>query len=381
MKVAIVHDWFTSKGGGENCVEEILAMFPQADIYCLVDFMPDDQRAFMDRHRITTSFIQRLPRARKSYRSYLPLMPIAIEQFDLADYDLVISTSSAVAKGVITGPSQRHLCYIFSPIRYAWDLQHTYLRESNLDKGVKGVVARAILHYIRMWDVRTAAGVDEYLAISEFVAARVWKAYRRASTIVYPPVALGRYPLAEAPRENYYVTASRMVPYKRIPMIVEAFARMPDRKLVVIGDGPDMAQVRRFATSNVEVLGRQPESVLRHHLSRARAFIFAAEEDFGIAPIEAQACGTPVIALAKGAARETIRGHEDVGRTGFFFHEQTPEALAAAVEEVESKLAMIQPADCRANAARFSEEGFRAGIRDAVAKLMDVPPFSHTLEG
>lgn len=373
MKVAVVHDWFTSKAGGENCVEEILSIFPQADIYCLVDFMPEDERAFMDRHRIETSFIQRLPRARRSYRSYLPLMPIAIEQFDLTPYDLVISTSSAVAKGVITGPDQRHLCYIFSPIRYAWDLQHTYLKEAGLTRGLKSAVARVILHYIRMWDVRTAAGVDAFLAISDFVAARVWKTYRRESTVVYPPVDLDRFPLDEAPREDYYVTASRMVPYKRIPMIVEAFARMPDRRLVVIGDGPDMAAVRKIAAPNVEVLGRQPGDVLRYHLSRARGFIFAAEEDFGIAPIEAQACGTPVLALARGAARETIRGYTDEGRTGFFFPEQTVESLVEAVRRYEPQLATIRPTDCRANAARFSADAFRAGIRQAAARLMDGP--------
>lgn len=373
MRVAVVHDWFTSKAGGENCVEEILSIFPQADIFCLVDFMPADERAFMDRHRIETSFIQSLPRAKTSYRSYLSLMPIAIEQFDLTPYDLVISTSSAVAKGVITGPDQRHLCYIFSPIRYAWDLQHTYLREAGLTKGIKSAFARAILHYIRMWDVRTAAGVDDFIAISDFVAARVWKTYRRQSTVVYPPVDLDRFTLDEAPREDYYVTASRMVPYKRIPMIVEAFARMPNRKLKVIGDGPDMAAVKRVATPNVEVLGRQPGEVLRHHLSRARAFIFAAEEDFGIAPIEAQACGTPVLALARGAARETIRGYQDETRTGFFFSDQTVESLVEAVERYEPLLAVIRPADCRANAARFSADAFRTGIRQAVARLMDAP--------
>lgn len=373
MKVAVVHDWFTSKAGGENCVEEILGLYPQADIYTLVDFMPPDQRAFMDRHRVTTSFIQRLPRARQSYRSYLPLMPLAIEQFDLTRYDLVISTSSAVAKGVITGPDQRHLCYIFSPIRYAWDLQHTYLQEAGLTRGLKGAVARLILHYIRMWDVRTAAGVDEFLAISNFVAARVWKTYRRASTVVYPPVDLDRFTLDETPREDYYVTASRMVPYKRLPMIAQAFAQMPERRLVVIGDGPDMAAVKAAAGPNVEVLGRQPANVLRHHLSRARAFVFAAEEDFGIAPIEAQACGTPVLALGRGAARETIRGGDGDGRTGFFFHEQTADALAEAVRACEPHLASIRPVDCRANAARFGTDQFRRGILEAVDRLMSTP--------
>lgn len=372
MKVAIVHDWMTLKGGGESCVEQLLDLYPQADLFCVVDFLPEAERGFLQGRRITTSFVQRLPFARKRYRSYLPLMPIAVEQLDVTGYDLVISTNSAVSKGVVTGPDQVHICYTFSPIRYAWDLQETYLRESGSDRGVKGAVARAILHYIRMWDVRTANGVDHFVAISHFIKRRIRKVYGRDAAVIYPPVNLDRFAIGEAPREDFYVTMSRMVPYKRIPLIVEAFTAMPGRRLVVIGDGPDMAAVRRLAGPNVTLLGKQPDAVVVDHLQRAKAFLFAAEEDFGIAPLEAQACGTPVIAYGKGAATETIRGHDDDagGQTGVFFAEQTAGAIVAAVEHLDHRLPFVTAAACRANADRFATEHFRNGIVDFVAEAM-----------
>jgi glycosyltransferase involved in cell wall biosynthesis len=370
MKVAIVHDWFASKTGGENCVEQLLLLYPQADVFTIVEFLSDEERRFLDGHKVTTSFIQRLPGARKRYRSYLPLMPIAVEQFDMTGYDLIISTSSAVAKGVITGPDQVHVSYTLSPIRYAWDLQETYLREANSDRGVKGAIARTILHYIRLWDTRTANGVDHFIAISHFIARRIRKVYGRASTVIYPPVNLDRFQLS-GHRDDFYVTMSRLVPYKRIPLIVEAFAAMPERRLVVIGDGPDMAEVRRLAGPNVTVMGKQPDAVVVDHLQRAKAFIFAAEEDFGIAPLEAQACGTPVIAYGKGGALETIRGHDsDEGQTGVFFPEQTTAAIRAAVERLEGRMPFITAEACRANADRFSTTRFRAEIERFVADAM-----------
>ena len=370
MKVAIVHDWFASKTGGELCVEQLLLMYPQADVYTMVEFLTEEERRFLRGHRVTTSFIQRLPGAKKRYRSYLPLMPIAVEQFDMTGYDLVISTSSAVAKGVITGPDQVHISYTLSPIRYAWDLQETYLRESGSDKGMKGRIARSILHYIRMWDVRTAPGVDHFIAISHFIARRIRKVYGRASTVIYPPVNLDRFTLAPGPREEFYVTMSRLVPYKRIPLIVEAFARMPNRRLVVIGDGPDMEAAKRAAGPNVTLMGRQPDEVVVDHLQRAKAFLFAAEEDFGIAPLEAQACGTPVIAYGKGGALETIRGRDGEGQTGVFFAEQTAESIVAAVEHLDGRMPFITPAACRDNADRFSTPRFHERIRAFVDTAM-----------
>lgn len=375
MKIAIVHDWLTLKGGAEACLEEFLELYPQADLFCLVDFLPKDERAFLKGHRVTTSFIQRMPWAAKRYRSYLPFMPLAIEQLDVTGYDLVISASAAVAKGVITGPDQVHVSYIHSPIRYAWDLQHQYLLEAGLNKGVKSVLARVILHYIRMWDTRTANGVDHMIANSEFVARRIRKAYGRTAKVIHPPVNLDRFNIGDVgcdagDGEDFYVTVSRMVPYKRIPLIVEAFAKMPDRRLIVIGDGPEMAAVQAVEAPNVIVMGRQPDDVVVAHLQRAKAFLFAAEEDFGIAPLEAQACGTPVIAYGKGGALETIRGHDGDGQTGVFFREQTTDSIVAAVEHFERRHQAITPDACRANVARFSIERFRREFSTFVESVM-----------
>ncbi len=372
MKVAIVHDWFVSKTGGETCVEQLLNLYPQADVFTLVEFLSEEERGFLDGHRVTTSFLQRLPGARKRYRSFLPLMPIAIEQLDVTGYDLVISTNSAVAKGVVTGPDQVHIAYTFSPIRYAWDLQETYLRESGITRGLKNIFARSILHYLRLWDTRTANGVDHFVAISHFIERRIRKAYGRSSTVIYPPVNLDRFALSHT-REDFYVTMSRLVPYKRIPLIVEAFRAMPDRKLIVIGDGPDMEAARRLAGPNVVLMGRQPDAVVVSHLQRAKAFLFAAEEDFGIAPLEAQACGTPVIAYGKGGALETIRGRDGEGQTGVFFGEQTADAVVAAVEHLDARLHAITPGACRANAQRFSTERFR----DEITRFVDAAMASY----
>lgn len=371
MKVALVHHWFTARAGGELCVEQILRLYPQADVFSLVDFMPTEDRALLGGRHVRTSFIQRLPFARKHYRAYLPLMPLAIEQFDLSAYDLVISTSASIAHGVITGPDQLHIAYIFSPSRYVWDMQHAYLREGGLLRGPKSWFARLVLHYLRLWDVRTANGVDHMIGISHFIARRIAKVYRREAAVIYPPVATDRFPLSTAPREDYYVTASRMVPYKHIPLIVQAFAGMPDRKLVVIGDGPDMEKVRRLATPNVTVMGRQSDEILVEKLQKAKAFVFAAEEDFGIAPLEAQACGIPVIAYGKGGALETISDGSRAPRTGAFFHAQTVAEIRDAVIAFDAVASEVQPEHCRANAERFSENRFRSEISSYVDAALD----------
>ncbi len=366
LRIAIVHDWLVVYAGAERVLEQMLACYPDADLFSLVDFLPADQRGFIRNKPITTSFIQHLPRARKKYRAYLPLMPLAIEQLNLSGYDLVISSSHAVAKGVITGPDQLHICLCYSPIRYAWDLQHQYLQEAGLERGVRGWVAKLILHYIRLWDLRTANGVDEFVAISHFIARRIRKVYRRESSVIYPPVDVADFSLCRG-KEDFYVTASRMVPYKKVDLIVEAFSTMPDKRLVVIGDGPDFAKVRAKAGPNVQLLGFAGVEVLRDHLQRARAFVFAAEEDFGIAPLEAQACGTPVIAYGKGGALETIvplynrkRTDTSAAPTGVFFREQSVDAIVAAVRRFEVKGAAITPEACRENALRFAPERFRA---------------------
>jgi len=352
LKVAIVHEWFVDYSGSERVVEQMLNLFPQADLYAQVEFLPDDLKGFIQNKKVTTSFIQKLPKAKTKYRSYLPLMPLAVEQFDLSEYDLIISSSHAVAKGVITGPDQLHICMCYSPMRYAWDLTHQYLKESGLTKGLKSWLARYILHRIRMWDYRTANGVDQFIAISDYIARRIRKVYRRESTVIYPPVDVRNFSL-QTEKEDFYVAASRMVPYKKIDIIVEAFAKMTDKKLIVIGDGPELTKIRSKASDNIEFLGFQPTPVLRDYLQRAKAFVFAAEEDFGIIPIEAQACGTPVIAYARGGAQETVID----GITGLFFGRQTANSVIDAIRRFELNR-WFEPKKIRANAERFSIERF-----------------------
>lgn len=358
MRVAIVHDWLSSFGGAEKVLAEMLALYPQADLYSVIDFLSDADREKLGGRRAFTSFIQSLPFAQKAYRSYLPLMPLAIEQLDLSGYDLVLSSSHAVAKGVITGPDQVHVSYVHSPMRYAWDLQHQYLKESGLERGMKGWLVRAMLHRIRMWDVRTANGVDCFIANSAFIARRIRKVYGRSAEVVYPPVAVHEFAVG-TDREDFFVTASRLVPYKRVDAIVAAFSRLPESRLVVIGDGPDYQKLRRIAPSNVEFLGHVSHAVLMARLQAARAFIFAAEEDFGISPVEAQACGTPVIAYAKGGALETVVG-SGPWATGAFFFSQTGEAIARAIEDFSANADSVMPEACRRNAERFSTSSFRA---------------------
>ncbi|MEC5406145.1 glycosyltransferase family 4 protein [Paraburkholderia sp. MPAMCS5] len=363
MKVAIVHDWLVVSGGAEKVLKNIIECFPKADIFSIVDFLED--RDCVKGKSVNTSFIQKMPFARTRYRAYLPLMPIAIEQLDLSGYDLVISSSHAVAKGVLTGPDQMHISYVHSPIRYAWDLQHQYLRESHLNKGLKSIMARALLHYIRGWDSRSANGVDHLLANSQFIARRIRKAYQRDATVIYPPVDLDNMVMCTQ-KEDFYVTASRMVPYKRIDLIVRAFSKTPERRLVVIGDGPEMKKIKALAGPNVAILGHQPLEVLVDHLRRARAFVFAAEEDFGISVVEAQACGTPVIAYGRGGALESVVGLPAEQPTGVFFTEQTDESLLDAVTRFEHNASAFEPWNCRKNAERFSTENFKAAITEFV---------------
>ncbi len=366
-RVAIVHEWLVVWGGAEVVLRELIGLFPDCDLFSVVDFLNDKDRAALLGKHAKTTFIQKLPFAKKKYRGYLPLMPLAIEQLDLSGYDLVISSSHAVAKGVITGPDQLHICYCHTPVRYAWDLQHQYLKQTGLTRGFRSFSARLLLHYMRVWDLRTAVSVDKFIANSAYIGRRISKIYRRDSQVVHPPVDLSKF-TAQLVKEDFYFTASRLVPYKRVDLIVEAFSKMPQRRLIVIGDGPEMERVRKMAGPNVTLLGYQPNDVLRDHLQRARAFVFAAEEDFGILPVEAQACGTPVIAFGKGGTLETVVGlHNSAGNppTGLFFAEQTVPAVIDAVERFEA--ADISPADCRAWAENFSTEVFRNAWRQIIA--------------
>ena len=352
-RIAIVHEWMGSYAGSERVVEEILHLFPEADLFCMVDFLPSAERSFLQGKPVVTSFVQRLPGARKHYRTYLPLMPLAVEQFDLSQYELVISSSHAVAKGVLTGANQLHLSYVHTPLRYAWDLQGQYLAAAGMN-GVKSAVARLLMHYMRLWDSPTANGVDAFAANSAFVARRIWKTYRRTSTVIYPPVDIDFFvPFGE--RKSFYLTVSRIVSQKKVDLIVDAFARTPERQLVVIGDGPELAKIRAKAGPNVELLGHQPIHVVKEHMQRARAFVFAAEEDFGIAAVEAQACGTPVIAYGRGGLAETVVE----GQTGLFFAEQTPGSLIEAMATFETLRARFDSDLIRRNAERFSRQRFQ----------------------
>ncbi|HEE1160993.1 TPA: glycosyltransferase family 4 protein, partial [Klebsiella pneumoniae] len=315
-------DWLVTYAGSEKVIAEFIKLFPQSDLYSVIDFLSDESRSRFMNKRAKTTFIQKLPKAKSNYQRYLPFMPLAIEQLDVSKHEIILSSSHAVAKGILTGPDQLHISYVHSPIRYAWDLQHQYLREAGLDKGIKSYIARMLLHKIRLWDCRTANGVDHFIANSQFIARRIKKVYGRDADVIYPPVDVNRFEL-NFNKEDYFFTASRLVPYKRIDLIVEAFSEMPNRKLVVIGDGPEMQKIKSKAKTNIEILGYQPDSVMQEYMRNAKAFVFAAEEDFGIIPVEAQACGTPVIAFGKGGALETIRPLGVDKPTGLFFQKQT----------------------------------------------------------
>lgn len=363
--IGIVADWLVTYAGSEKVIKEFIEIYPECDLYSIVDFLSDKDRSLFKDKRATTSFIQKLPGSKSKYHKYLPLMPLAIEQLDVSKHNVILSSCHAVSKGVITGPDQLHICYVHSPIRYAWDLQHQYLKEAGLDKGVKGLLAKWLLHKIRIWDYRTVNGVDHFIANSHFIARRIKKVYGRSSTVIYPPVDVNRFTLCEE-KENYYFTASRLVPYKRMDLIVEAFSQMPDKQLVVIGDGSEMAKIKSKATSNIKILGYQSNSVMQEHMQKAKAFVFAAEEDFGITPVEAQACGTPVIAFGKGGALETVRPYGVDKPTGIFFDKQDVPSLIEAVSLFETNVHAFVPMHCRENALRFSVDRFQNEISEFI---------------
>ena len=369
--IALVYDKLDVFGGGERVLEQMLNLYPQSDVCVSIDIMKPEDRDFLRGKVPITTFAQNLPLVRHHHRHFLLLLMFAMEQLDLSDYALVLSGSASIAKGVITGPDQLHISYVHSPMRYAWDLQHQYLEEANLHHGIKGMVARWMLHRARMWDVRTANGVDHYIANSHFIARRIWKVYRREATVIYPPVDVDRFTL-RTNKDSFYLTASRMVPYKKMSAIVAAFASMPERRLVVVGDGPEMRRIKALAGPNVEILGYQPSPVLADLMQRARAFVFAAEEDFGITPVEAQACGTPVIAFGRGGALETIRGLDHERPTGLFFGSQEPASICDAVREFERRQESILPLACWENAQLFSAQRFREAYGNFVERCWEV---------
>jgi glycosyltransferase involved in cell wall biosynthesis len=369
VRVAVVHDWLYVVGGAERVLTEILRCYPGADVFTLFDLLTPAERARIGYDHAHTSFIQRLPFLRKRHRSYLPLMPLAIEQFDLSAYDLVISSSYAVAKGVLTGPDQVHVSYVHSPMRYAWDLQHSYLRESGYSCGLKGALARIMLHRMRLWDTRTANGPDAIIANSAFIARRIRKAYGRTAQVIYPPVTQSSE-TAEVPRGQHFLAASRLVPYKNVEAVVRAFASLPDLELIVAGDGPEAARLRDIATGNVRFAGFVSDKHLRDLMASARAFVFAAEEDFGIIPVEAQSEGTPVLALGRGGVRETV-ATSLAQRTGMFFSNPEPQEIAACIRAFVTQEHTFSRPLCRAQASRFSAERFRAEFTACVEKEVE----------
>ena len=366
MKIAIVHDWLVTYAGSERVIEQMLKVFPDADLFCMFDILPEEEREFLMGKKASTSFLQKLPFKAALYRKFLPLMPLAVEQFDLSAYDVIISNCHATSKGVITGPEQLHISYIHTPIRYAWDMQNEYLQASGAGRMTK-LVMHLLLHYIRLWDLSASSRPDVLLASSSFIATRIRKIYRRDSEVLYPPVDVEFFSYHDK-KSDYYLTVSRLVPYKRIDLLMEAFRGMPDKKLIVIGDGPDSEKIKKLAAGNIQWLGHQNTEALRKYMQNARAFIFAAKEDFGITPLEAQACGTPVIAFRGGGAAETIRGLDHLAPSGIFFLEQTSQSIQEAVELFESVSETIEPQACRNNAERFSNQRFKQEFGEHLSK-------------
>jgi glycosyltransferase involved in cell wall biosynthesis len=359
-KIACVHEWLVEWGGSEDVVRVMLQCFQHAQLYATIDFLSDADRARFGDRTIRTTFLQRAPRVKSRFWNYLPITALAVEGHDISDAQIVLSSSHAFAKGAIPRGDQLHVSYVHSPMRYAWDLREQYLRDYNLDRGVKGMIARYLFHRLRQWDRQSASNVDLFLANSRNVQQRIWRAYRRPALVMYPPVRTDHYTLSTS-KDDYYVTVSRLVNYKRIGLIVDAFRAMPSRKLVVIGDGPEAAALKATCPPNVTLMGWQPDDVVKQHLQEAKAFVFAALEDFGISPIEAQACGTPVIAYGAGGSLETVRGLADnePRPTGLFFAEQTPASIVDAVEAFERAGPVFEPHVCREWAEQFSEARFQ----------------------
>jgi glycosyltransferase involved in cell wall biosynthesis len=360
-------------GGAERVIQQILQIYPNADVFSVLNVVPENQQAFLGGRQVTSSFLQNLPFIERYYRHLLNLWPLAVEQLDVTEYDLVISSHHSVAYGVLTRPDQAHISYVHSPMRYAWDLQHQYLQQSRLGYGPLGLLARNILHKARIWDYAAAQRPDSIVTNSHFVAERMRRIHRRESMVVFPPVAVAGWPCRAVSGSDTYVSIGRLVPYKRTDLLVRAFARMPHRRLKIVGEGPEARKLAAIAPPNVEILGYQPTAMVRELLAGARAYLFAGIEDFGITPVEAQAAGVPVIAYRGGGLMETVIGLDQLNPTGVFFDTQSEAAVIGAVEAFEANAPLITPANCVANAARFSEERFRDEFAGVVEAMLEAP--------
>ena len=368
LRVAIVHHWFVSLAGGERVVATIAKLFPHADVFTL--FLDHDKLPIgLRQHKITTSFLDKIPGARKLHRHFLPLYPLAVEMLDLSGYDLIISSDSGPMKGVVTDPHSKHLCYCYSPMRYLWDAHSAYFRAMPT---LTRRVFRPVSHYVRNWDFAAAQRVDSFIAISRYIARRIRKYYRRDSIVIYPPVDTSQGYLADS-HDDYYLTVGRLVPYKRTDILIDACCQL-GRKLLIVGDGMEIRRLKKRAAKNIEFVGEVDDRTLRNIYARCRAFLFAAEEDFGLVPLEAQSYGRPVIAFGKGGALETVIGrnlhptqlpnNSDSLPTGIFFPEQTAESLAEAILAFESQEETFIPEAIRRHACQFDTSIFLDRMRD-----------------
>ena len=361
MKVAIIHDWLTNMGGAERVVLALHELFPSAPVFTIVH-NPDKLPPEFAELDIRTSFIQKLPKAKTKYQTYLPFMPIAVEQFDLSEFDIVISSSHACAKGVITRPETLHICYCYTPMRYAWFLYHEYMKLHKVSR-VKRLFIPPLMNYLRMWDRLAADRVDDFIAISNGVRSRIKKYYRRESSVIFPPVNTEYYTPSDT-IEDYFLVVSRLVPYKRVDLAIEAFNKL-GWPLVVIGDGSEKEKLKRIAGPTVKLMGRLSDEETRNYYARCKAFIFPGEEDFGITPVEAQAAGRPVVAYGAGGALDTVKP----GITGKFFYPQTAEALAAALKDFEWQ--KFNPATIQQHAQEFDTKKFKKDIYDYTVRKYD----------
>lgn len=361
MKVALVHYWLVGMRGGEKVLEALCEMYPDADIYThVVD--PDSISVTLNKHTIHTTFINKLPKAKRWYQRYLPLMPLALEQLDLSAYDLVISSESGPAKGIITDPNALHICYCHTPMRYVWDMYNTYLGESGW---LIRTLMRPLIHYLKIWDYVSAARVDHFISNSAYIAKRIKKFYRRDAEVVHPPVAADDF-VASENIGDYYLMVGQLVSYKKADLAVAAF-NQSGKPLVVIGEGEQLNDLKKIAGPNIELLGRQPFSEIKRRFAECRALIFPGIEDFGIVPLEAMASGRPVIAYGEGGALETVKDRQ----TGLFFYEQTVESLNEAVARFEQNPGQFETRVLTEWADEFSKDRFKTEMKILIERYRE----------
>lgn len=368
INTAIIHEWLVTLAGAESVLQSIYKLYP-GTIYTLFHDPEQIKGSIYENEQIRTSLLQRLPLARNHHRFFLPLFPMAVEQFDLREHKIIISSSYAVAKGALNSSDQLHICYCHSPMRYIWDLTFEYLEAAGLQSGLKSFATRMVLHYIRMWDVISANRVNEFVANSNYIAHRIWKCYNRQAAVIYPPVDVDRFYISDK-RDNYFITVSRLVPYKRLDVMIKAFNHLK-LPLVIIGEGPSRKELQKIAGPTITFMGQQTPQQVEELLSKARAFVFCAEEDFGIVNVEAQASGLPVIAFGRGGALETVID----GETGIFFYRQHPSDLIAALQKFQANEDKFDPHIIRKNAERFPRSRFEQEFKAFVEKAWENFPY------